>query len=167
MIPFRRLKQGVSLRRGRGQTEENGGVIPAKSGQSHQTGWGVPSGTNRRRLIEVEGMASRWVRLANGARGHYMTSDTTGPAVVPLYGAAGIVRHPWVALHGAVPRCERASACTAQTCPDSSCRTLGKSPWPTACTAMRTSSMSSPLRCACMVPCRRQLDGLLEHGELR
>jgi 2-hydroxy-6-oxonona-2,4-dienedioate hydrolase len=37
-------------------------------------------------LIEVPGMMSRWVRLASGARAHYMTSGTTGPAVVLLHG---------------------------------------------------------------------------------
>lgn len=37
-------------------------------------------------LIEVPGMASRWVRLANGARAHYMTSGENGPAVVLLHG---------------------------------------------------------------------------------
>jgi 2-hydroxy-6-oxonona-2,4-dienedioate hydrolase len=37
-------------------------------------------------IIEVEGMLSRWVRLPSGARAHYMTSGTTGPAVVLLHG---------------------------------------------------------------------------------
>jgi 2-hydroxy-6-oxonona-2,4-dienedioate hydrolase len=37
-------------------------------------------------IIEVEGMASRWVRLANGSKAHYMTSGSTGPAVVLLHG---------------------------------------------------------------------------------
>lgn len=37
-------------------------------------------------LIEVEGMHSRWVRLASGARAHYMTSGSSGPAVVLLHG---------------------------------------------------------------------------------
>ncbi|GAB2961494.1 alpha/beta hydrolase [Amycolatopsis acidiphila] len=37
-------------------------------------------------LVEVPGMASRWVRLANGARAHYMTSGDTGPAVILLHG---------------------------------------------------------------------------------
>ena len=36
--------------------------------------------------VEVEGMASRWVLPASGARAHYMTSDTTGPTVLPLRG---------------------------------------------------------------------------------
>ena len=141
---------------------------PPKVVSSHQTGWGVPSGTNRRRLIEVEGMASRWVRLANGARGHYMTSDTTGPAVVPLYGglpgSSGTpgwrFTAPFLGANGlprVLPRHARIRPVGHS----------GRVPGPTACTAMRTSSMSSPLRCACMVPCRRQLDGLLEHGELR
>jgi len=37
-------------------------------------------------IIEVEGMQSRWVRLASGAKAHYMTSGTTGPAVLLLHG---------------------------------------------------------------------------------
>ena len=37
-------------------------------------------------LVEVEGMESRWVRLASGAKAHYMTSGVTGPAVVLLHG---------------------------------------------------------------------------------
>lgn len=37
-------------------------------------------------LIDVEGMSSRWVRLAGGAKAHYMTSGTTGPAVLLLHG---------------------------------------------------------------------------------
>ncbi|MBF4162725.1 alpha/beta fold hydrolase [Nocardioides acrostichi] len=37
-------------------------------------------------LIEVPGMLSRWVRLANGSKAHYMTSGTTGPAVILLHG---------------------------------------------------------------------------------
>lgn len=37
-------------------------------------------------LIEVPGMMSRWVRLPSGARAHYMTAGTTGPAVLLLHG---------------------------------------------------------------------------------
>jgi len=37
-------------------------------------------------LIEVPGMMSRWVRLTNGSKAHYMTSGSTGPAVVLLHG---------------------------------------------------------------------------------
>jgi 2-hydroxy-6-oxonona-2,4-dienedioate hydrolase len=37
-------------------------------------------------LIQVPGMASRWVRLASGAKAHYMTSGDSGPPVVPLHG---------------------------------------------------------------------------------
>lgn len=37
-------------------------------------------------LVDVPGMASRWIRLAGGAKAHYMTSGTTGPAVVLLHG---------------------------------------------------------------------------------
>ena len=39
-------------------------------------------------IIHVPGMASRWVRLANGAWVHYMTSGDTGPAVILLHGGA-------------------------------------------------------------------------------
>jgi pimeloyl-ACP methyl ester carboxylesterase len=47
--------------------------------------------TSERRLTEedivyVPGLHSRWVRLANGARAHYMTSGESGPAVVLLHG---------------------------------------------------------------------------------
>ena len=37
-------------------------------------------------LVNVPGLASRWVRLANGASAHYMTAGDTGPAVVLLHG---------------------------------------------------------------------------------
>jgi len=37
-------------------------------------------------IVHVEGMASRWVRLANGARAHYMTAGDTGPAIILLHG---------------------------------------------------------------------------------
>ncbi len=37
-------------------------------------------------LVEVPGTASRWVRLASGARAHYMTSGENGPAVILLHG---------------------------------------------------------------------------------
>lgn len=37
-------------------------------------------------LISVPGIASRWVRLASGARAHYMTAGDTGPAVILLHG---------------------------------------------------------------------------------
>ena len=37
-------------------------------------------------IIDVDGMSSRWVRLASGAKAHYMTSGTTGPAVLLLHG---------------------------------------------------------------------------------
>ena len=40
-------------------------------------------------IIHVPGIASRWVRLANGARAHYVTAGDTGPAIVLLHG--GIV----------------------------------------------------------------------------
>ena len=37
-------------------------------------------------LITVPNMLSRYVRLENGARAHYMTSGETGPAVILLHG---------------------------------------------------------------------------------
>jgi 2-hydroxy-6-oxonona-2,4-dienedioate hydrolase len=37
-------------------------------------------------LIDVPGMMSRWVRLANGEKAHYMTAGETGPPVVLLHG---------------------------------------------------------------------------------
>ena len=37
-------------------------------------------------IVEVEGLASRWVRLASGAKAHYVTSGESGPAVVLLHG---------------------------------------------------------------------------------
>jgi len=37
-------------------------------------------------LIEVPGMLSRWVRLGNGEKAHYMTAGENGPAVVLLHG---------------------------------------------------------------------------------
>ena len=37
-------------------------------------------------IIHVPGMMSRWVRLASGAKAHYMTSGDKGPAVVLLHG---------------------------------------------------------------------------------
>jgi pimeloyl-ACP methyl ester carboxylesterase len=37
-------------------------------------------------LIDIPGVASRWVRLANGAKAHYSTAGDTGPAVVLLHG---------------------------------------------------------------------------------
>jgi pimeloyl-ACP methyl ester carboxylesterase len=40
-------------------------------------------------IIEVDGMASHWVRLAGGTKAHYMTSGITGPAVLLLPGSSG------------------------------------------------------------------------------
>ena len=37
-------------------------------------------------IIKVPGMLSRWVRLGNGERAHYVTIGETGPAVVLLHG---------------------------------------------------------------------------------
>ncbi len=37
-------------------------------------------------LLRIPGMASRWVRLGNGARAHYSTSGDEGPPVILLHG---------------------------------------------------------------------------------
>lgn len=37
-------------------------------------------------LLHVPGMLSRWVRLGDGSKAHYMTSGETGPAVILLHG---------------------------------------------------------------------------------
>ena len=37
-------------------------------------------------IIQVPGLASRWVRLASGAKAHYVTSGESGPAVLLLHG---------------------------------------------------------------------------------
>jgi 2-hydroxy-6-oxonona-2,4-dienedioate hydrolase len=37
-------------------------------------------------IIDVPGMMSRWVRLSNGEKAHYMTAGESGPAVVLLHG---------------------------------------------------------------------------------
>ena len=37
-------------------------------------------------VVRVPGLASRWVRLPNGERAHYVTSGDEGPAVVLLHG---------------------------------------------------------------------------------
>ena len=42
-----------------------------------------------RSFYPIPGLYSRWVRLANGARAHYVISGETGPAVILLHG--GIV----------------------------------------------------------------------------
>jgi pimeloyl-ACP methyl ester carboxylesterase len=59
-------------------------------------------------LIPVPGLASRYVRLASGARAHYMTAGDTGPYVVLLHGgipgSSGVAgwrfMAPFLAEHG-------------------------------------------------------------------
>ena len=51
-------------------------------------------------LLDVPGVASRWVRLANGARAHYMTAGEVGPSVFLLHGglpgSSGIALWPFM-----------------------------------------------------------------------
>lgn len=59
-------------------------------------------------IIDMPGLASRWVRLADGRRAHYVTSGDKGPAVVLLHGGiegssgtAGFrFMAPFLAAHG-------------------------------------------------------------------
>ena len=37
-------------------------------------------------IIDSPGLMSRWVRLGNGAKAHYMTAGDTGPNVILLHG---------------------------------------------------------------------------------
>ena len=37
-------------------------------------------------IVHIPGLASRWVRLANGSKAHYVTSGDAGPAVILLHG---------------------------------------------------------------------------------
>ena len=37
-------------------------------------------------LVETSGLLSRWVRLASGAKAHYMTAGESGPTVILLHG---------------------------------------------------------------------------------
>ena len=59
-------------------------------------------------LFDIPGILSRYVRLANGARAHYVTAGETGPAVVLLHGgiegSSGLAGFrfmiPFLAEHG-------------------------------------------------------------------
>ena len=37
-------------------------------------------------IIHIPGIYSRWVRLASGAKAHYITTGESGPAVILLHG---------------------------------------------------------------------------------
>ena len=43
-------------------------------------------GLTEENIIHIPGLASRWVRLANGAKAHYVTSGESGPAIILLHG---------------------------------------------------------------------------------
>ena len=51
-------------------------------------------------LLNVPGVASRWVRLSNGAKAHYMTAGEEGPSVILLHGglpgSTGIALWPFM-----------------------------------------------------------------------
>jgi pimeloyl-ACP methyl ester carboxylesterase len=47
---------------------------------------GGSHGLTEEGLVHIPGFLSRWVRLASGARAHYMTAGDTGPAVILLHG---------------------------------------------------------------------------------
>ena len=51
-------------------------------------------------LLDVPGVASRWVRLANGARAHYMTAGEVG-AVSSSFArwSSWVERHRIMAIH--------------------------------------------------------------------
>src|ERR1700761_7053245 len=60
------------------QDSDRGGQELVQDSGSH--------GLTEENIIHIPGLYSRWVRLANGARAHYVTSGDTGPAVVLLHG---------------------------------------------------------------------------------
>jgi 2-hydroxy-6-oxonona-2,4-dienedioate hydrolase len=59
-------------------------------------------------IIDIPGISSRWVRLANGARAHYSTAGDKGPAVILIHGgivgSSGLAGFrfmiPFLAQHG-------------------------------------------------------------------
>ncbi|MBM3939834.1 MAG: alpha/beta hydrolase [SAR202 cluster bacterium] len=59
-------------------------------------------------LVHIPGLSSRWVRLASGAKAHYMTAGDYGPAVILLHGgingssgtAGWRFMAPFLAQHG-------------------------------------------------------------------
>ena len=44
-------------------------------------------GLTEEEIVHIPGLMSRWVRLENGARAHYVTAGDTGPAVILLHGS--------------------------------------------------------------------------------
>src|SRR6476661_5292852 len=47
---------------------------------------GSPIHLTEEDIVYVPGMHSRWVRLANGSKAHYVTSGETGPAIILAHG---------------------------------------------------------------------------------
>src|SRR5688500_9957031 len=43
-------------------------------------------GLTEEKIIHIPGLLSRWVRLADGSRAHYVTSGETGPPIILLHG---------------------------------------------------------------------------------
>src|SRR3984885_14658358 len=60
------------------QDSDRGGQELVQDSGSH--------GLTEENIIHIPGLYSRWVRLANGAKAHYVTSGETGPAVILLHG---------------------------------------------------------------------------------
>ncbi len=113
-------------------------------------------------------MLSRWVRLSTGAKAHYMTSGETGPAVVLLHG--GIIGSsgtagwrfmaPFLGANGFRVYCPDLPALRPHRGPRGRLRVRR---WRPRRLRARLRERGVPRQ----VPHLRQLDGLLEHGQLR